>query len=151
MAASAISVWTCVWMGGCNKCCKALWAVCRLEKGYINASPLPQVISQPAIRFMLWVCDCCISVYSVCWFAPGSQITCCTLVRHGTHQGGVCVCVCVCVCVFMCLNSGHLFTELSTHLRLWFSLFFSPSPLWSKLFPPAPVSSQPYRISLPTV
>ena len=39
MAASAISVWLCVWMGECGKYCKALWVVSRLEKLYIIASP----------------------------------------------------------------------------------------------------------------
>lgn len=38
-ATSAISVWKCVWVGECDKCCKALWAVSRLEKRYRNANP----------------------------------------------------------------------------------------------------------------
>ena len=38
-AASAISVWMCVWVGECDKCCEALWAVSRLEKRYRNANP----------------------------------------------------------------------------------------------------------------
>lgn len=37
-AASAISVWKCVWVGECDKCCKALWVVSRLEKRYRNAN-----------------------------------------------------------------------------------------------------------------
>ena len=39
MAASTISVWMCVWMGECDKCCTALWAFSRLEKCYRNSSP----------------------------------------------------------------------------------------------------------------
>ena len=45
MVSVSISVWMCVWMGECGKCCKVLWVVGRLEKRYMKCKSIYHIMA----------------------------------------------------------------------------------------------------------
>ena len=64
-AASAISVWTCVWMDEWDKCCKAFRAVSRVEKHKSNANPY--TVHSWRTTSALWIRDHPRSTWTHTW------------------------------------------------------------------------------------
>ena len=121
----------CVWMGECDRCCKALWVVSRLEKHFVDPSPfticclLWEHYSLQYSYIISW------SLLSVNYFFFISSIICKEKVKNHIHNKRPTASAVI--PTIMCLTACILLKVDCKSLGRSAGLQKEPEPLWSFL------------------